>query len=113
MLEPVDFSFEAPKDSMSFETDLNFRRNLFLIYKEILQNIVKHAQASKVHIRVEVNEHVFLLDVRDNGVGFDLKSVSEGNGLRNFEQRAADMHSKVTIESAPGQGTKVEFRTSP
>lgn len=110
MLEPVEFSFQAPNAAMSFETDLNFRRNLFLVYKEVLQNIVKHAQCRRVEICIKSNENSFELLVEDDGVGFEINEAYSGNGLRNFKQRASEMMGEITIESSEGRGTRIELR---
>ncbi len=110
MLDPIEFSFKTPHDAMSFETDLNFRRNLFLVYKEILQNIVKHAQCSRVEICIKSHDNSFEMQVEDDGIGFEINGANSGNGLRNFKQRAREMMGEITIESSEGRGTRIELK---
>ncbi len=111
MLEPVDFLFSSPNETFDFETGLDFRRNLFLFYKECLQNIVKHAEAGTVQIKIEfsTDKNTLCLEVKDDGVGFDAGAQHEGNGLRNFKTRAEQMGGEMDIESAPGKGTTLRL----
>jgi ligand-binding sensor domain-containing protein/signal transduction histidine kinase len=107
MLESIDFTFTAPKASFTFETDLDFRRNLYLFYKECLQNIIKHSRADKVEIRIGQEENRLHLQVFDNGVGFDTAKEYSGNGLKNLCRRAADMGGAIKIVSENGKGAKI------
>lgn len=65
------------------------RRMVFLSYKEILNNIVKHAQANQVRIKMEMEKDHFILTITDNGIGFNLaeKQKGSGNGLDNMRYR--------------------------
>ncbi|THU34939.1 hypothetical protein FAM09_23395 [Niastella caeni] len=80
------------------------RRNLYLIFKEAINNIAKYAAATQVLIVLEKQEKQLQLLIKDNGKGFDVDQVTTGNGLKNIKQRAADMNAVVNIESAPGKG---------
>src|SRR4029079_14959980 len=76
----ISFPESIPEKFVSGE----FRRNIFLIVKESLHNIVKYAEASQVSISIKVNDHLELL-ISDNGKGFSSEmpeSTSSGNGLR-------------------------------
>ena len=109
MLEEIPFNFAEDIDESEFEYDLNFHRNLFLIYKEILQNIVRHAQATEVTIELSHTDYKFRLIVTDNGIGFEPTAEFKGNGLRNYQHRASEMNGEIVIHSKPGQGTRVEL----
>ena len=89
------------------------RRNLYLFFKEAINNIAKHSEASKVKIDFMIVNSSFekqgKLIIEDNGKGFDSKDISRGNGLNNFQKRADIMKGKVTIVSNPGKGTKIEL----
>jgi signal transduction histidine kinase len=88
---------------------LTIRRNMLPIFKEALNNIVKHARATEVEITVEGKAHLFRLSIRDNGAGFDEDRVRKGNGIKNLHRRAAEMNSKLQILSQPGHGTTVSL----
>lgn len=109
MLEGMDVDFNFDVDKSSFNNDLNFRRNLFLLYKEILQNIVRHAKASQVIIKLDQNEKQFTLSVKDNGIGFNTKTEFKGNGLKNFQHRAEEMNGEIVVSSEPDMGTQVKL----
>jgi signal transduction histidine kinase len=81
---------------------------LFAIGREALANVQKHARASAAHVRVEAQQGQVLLEVRDNGHGFDLGAGHPGHfGLDSMRSRAAEIGGRLTITSAPGSGTAV------
>jgi signal transduction histidine kinase len=83
-----------------------------LIYRcayELINNAVKHAQASAVNVQLMVDNGVIALTVHDNGVGFDPQKVNSGMGLENIRTRIAMYNGKMTIHSAPGEGTEVSI----
>ena len=82
-----------------------FRRNYFLIVKECLQNISKHANADRVDIHVYFDQGVLYLTIEDDGVGFDFENLGlGGNGLKNIKRRAKNIIGKVEFSSSPGNG---------
>ena len=109
MLDHLEFTFQTPSGDLQLETDINFRRNLFLIYKESLQNTVKHSRASHVDIEIKENREQFRMEIRDNGVGFNTDDSSDGNGLRNFKSRASQIGGTVAVRSEADTGTQVVF----
>jgi two-component system sensor histidine kinase ChiS len=90
------------------------RRNLLLIYKEIINNILKHSQATRVQIDVRLNgdrsgSKGVSFSIIDNGCGFDMGQAKGGHGLTNIRSRSARIGAVVSIESSPGRGTRVEL----
>lgn len=84
------------------------QRDLVLMLKETLHNIVRHAQAHTVEIRLTAEECRVVLRVWDDGCGFDPGGAKgEGMGLLNLERRAGKHGGSVTIDSSPGEGTSV------
>jgi len=97
---------EVPELPLSAE----MRHNLYLACKEALHNIVKHAGASEVSIRLDLNEKGFTLVIEDDGQGFVVAvPPARGNGLSNMRQRLKELHGVCCVESAPGRGTRVMF----
>lgn len=83
------------------------RRNVFLVIKETLHNIVKHAKASKVSITINFERPNVLIRTVDNGIGFDPNhSESMGNGLFNMQERMSKIHGKFDLLST-NEGTEI------
>jgi signal transduction histidine kinase len=91
---PPDWPFEA-------------RRQVFLVFKEALTNIVRHAQAGRVELSVEVKRRSLELRIADDGCGFDPAQALGGMGLASQQTRARSLGGTISIQSAPGHGTVV------
>ncbi|MDR3459600.1 MAG: two-component regulator propeller domain-containing protein [Verrucomicrobiae bacterium] len=103
----LDFPETIPARELS--TDL--RHNLFLVVKESLHNIFKHANATEVHLRVVVDETALVIYIEDNGCGFtQAPDDALSDGLRNMAHRMADIGGEFKVESQSGQGTKIILR---
>ena len=88
------------------------RRNLFLIFKEALNNISKYAGATLVEISIRYDVAQITLSISDNGKGFDVESHSQGNGLMNMRKRSELLNGSIDIQSAQGEGTKIILKVS-
>ncbi len=86
---------------------LQAEQALYRISQEALANVARHSRASQVQIRVTYEEEQVTLLVSDNGQGFDQSQKPKGIGLRSIQERAESVGGTATIESAPGQGTRV------
>ncbi len=100
--------------------DAELRYNLFLAVKEALNNVVKHAKASEVWLRLHIEPNTFTLVVEDNGQGLadaggsgaatgGGNRISSGSGLVNLQKRLAAIGGCCKIHRAPGGGTRVEM----
>jgi signal transduction histidine kinase len=89
--------------------DLPLRTEIELerIATEALTNAVRHSAATEVRVEVRKSDNVVLLDVLDNGSGFDPGTAATGFGLRGMRERAERIGGTLSIESIPGQGTRV------
>lgn len=86
------------------------RHNLVLAVKEALNNAIKHALASEIELRTELEPHKLRVQITDNGRGFLLEeSRALGNGLRNMEKRLVTSGGRCQIDSRASGGTKVTF----
>ncbi|MCK4450785.1 MAG: ATP-binding protein, partial [Anaerolineae bacterium] len=84
---------------------------LYRIAQEALNNVVKHAHASQVEIRLEDREGAIALEVRDDGIGFDPQDEYPGHlGLQSMQERATRLGGTLEIESAPGHGALLQAR---
>ena len=90
--------------------DAEVELELFRIAQEALSNALKHGQASRIDVDVDLENHPVSLRVRDNGVGFDPDSSlvrARHLGLTSMEERANELGARLNLSSAPGQGTTV------
>ncbi len=87
----------------------DMRHNIFLIVKEALTNALKHSGASEVLVQAKISGRTLEIVVRDDGKGFDPKSLAEGwrNGMGNMRRRTDAMGAKLDMQSEPGKGTTV------
>lgn len=83
------------------------RHRLMMAAKEALNNAIKHAEATEVHLALALEGDAFRLTVADNGKGFDAASVMRGNGLENLRRRLAEAGGSCEIDARPGSGTRV------
>lgn len=88
---------------------MDYRQNLFLIFKECINNSVKHSNCSRISLDAVVKGSVLKMTLIDNGKGFDITDVKYGNGLKNMKSRAAAIGGKLNINSSPGKGTIISF----
>jgi signal transduction histidine kinase len=110
-LASVACGLEVAEDLPDYPLDPKFRQELFLAFKEALTNIVRHAGASMVWLRVSVEADALRIELADNGRGFDLKSRAAGrDGLANMQERLQALGGHCEIVSTPPQGTTVRFR---
>lgn len=114
----VRLVFEVGPGVEAMVLDMQQRRDLFLLFKEAINNAVKYGQAPMVTVSIVRQHRHIVLTVRDAGVGFDPTQAaavdrSGGNGIRNMRKRAADMDGRIDIRSAPGEGTTVQLRFDP
>jgi two-component system sensor histidine kinase DevS len=104
----IEVSLAGPKDPLSDLLPLNAMA-LFHICQEALANIAKHAKASKVTIDLWSTSDRALLEIQDDGKGFDLEKTNQtvGHGLANMQTRVANVGGDLDIVTAPGEGTTI------
>ncbi len=81
--------------------------NLYRIIQESLQNIYKHADAKLVKINFELKDNFILLEITDDGIGFEINKVKKGIGLKNIASRVEDLGGDLDINSMRGKGTTI------
>jgi signal transduction histidine kinase len=101
-----------PVPDYKFELSIDQRRDMFLIFKEAINNAAKHSSASLVSVSVKEEAGTLEIAVQDDGVGFDTAQTYEGNGLKNYNHRARGGETAVEIYSKPGNGTAIRIRTN-
>ncbi|TDQ28735.1 tetratricopeptide repeat-containing sensor histidine kinase [Tenacibaculum caenipelagi] len=92
-------------------TDINekIKHNIYRILQEILQNCIKHAKATNVELSIYKESTNLVIDVKDNGIGFDSTKENNGIGLKNIHSRAKKLNSKIEITTKLGEGTCIKI----
>jgi two-component system sensor histidine kinase UhpB len=105
----IDYQFfEKVSEELTLNSDK--RKNLFLIFKETINNAAKYSNASKIEIRLSQADHTLVMSIKDNGQGFNEHTIKSGNGLRNLRERAREINGIVALKSIVGEGTEMELR---
>jgi two-component system sensor histidine kinase UhpB len=109
ILDPLDitYTFSGEENLQAIKLDVSTRKNLFLIFKETINNAAKYSSAKAIKIYFKKENNSLSLSIQDNGTGFDTESSSSGNGLRNMKERATDLRGKFELKSSTGAGTEV------
>jgi signal transduction histidine kinase/ligand-binding sensor domain-containing protein len=104
----ICFSYENCLDqSENLKLPGNYNRNIMMIFKEAMSNSLKHAQATQVKLKIHKTEkHEILIELSDNGIGFNPLYIKKGHGFQNMQKRANRIKSLLTPQSSPGQGTR-------
>jgi len=110
MNESYDLTVEVDSESAVRTADKNLRFLLFRLVRELLFNVVKHAEVGTARVALEEEEGFLKLVVEDEGVGFDPSEIDgedEGFGLINVRERIRMIGGRLALESAPGEGTRI------
>lgn len=102
---------EEPPIRENIHMPMDYGRNLILIFKEAVNNALKYSEANRLILRFyEDIDNSIVLELEDNGKGFDIDEQSEGNGLRNMRNRSRAIKGNFSLHSLPGIGTLVRIR---
>jgi signal transduction histidine kinase len=102
----VDFPDDPPPLTMNAEQ----RRHFYLLIKEALHNIVRHAGARTVQFRMQQEGNRLTVEISDDGRGFDpVTSPGGGNGLPGMRRRAETLKGELVVDSSPGKGVRILF----
>jgi len=104
----TDFRVEGIEGSLEeINMSMDLRRQIPLIFKEAMTNILKHANAKNVLLHFDVNDNNCFIKLEDDGNGFNLQTASAGLGLGNMKDRAKKIDAILTIKSQPEEGTQI------
>ena len=103
----IAFEFSEPAEEDDVQIGANIRREVFLIFKESVNNLVRHSACTEAEIDFRITGGTLKLEVRDNGKGLDTSQDSEGHGLSSMRQRAEGIGGQLEIISGSGEGTTI------
>lgn len=111
MLEMKDILYTFNTDSLpSIKLSPSKQYNFYLIFKEAVNNIVKYSNADEVGIELSCQEDHLVLNIIDNGIGFDERNIKSGNGLGNMRKRTESLGGEIKIDSKNQGGTQVRLK---
>lgn len=103
----VALNFDNQTINLKVNLSMEQRRNIYFVFKESINNILKHAKATKVSILIQSEKNTITFYIKDNGIGFNTSEVYEGNGLESFKTRSEEEGLIVSLNSIKGGGTEV------
>jgi len=106
----IEFLFHAPELDHELKLGANTRRNIFLVFKEALHNATRHSSCKTVTVDLKIERSWLILQVRDDGIGFDQGSNSDGHGFVSMTKRSRDLRGQLRVSSKPGEGTEISLR---
>ncbi len=116
----LNYSVKIEENLPELYINEEVKRNLFLTFKEVMNNIIKHAGAKNVNLRVKFYDNKILeICIEDDGKGFNMLETSlhsmeyqslHGNGLKNIQKRASEIDAVLQIISSPGRGTVISVK---
>ena len=111
ILEPlnIEYQFTIEQDLNSFKLSVSQRRDLYLIFKEAVNNAAKYSSCKNIKIELVQQEGKLILRISDDGTGFEETTVVHGNGLNNMQQRAKSIGGNLSVNSNPSNGTTVSL----
>ena len=116
ILEPAGITLNMHVSSRldNFTLNMQQRKNLYLVFKEAINNIAKYADCENVRVEIAIRLNKISLKIKDDGKGFSIADAANartfqpgGNGLNNLQKRAKELNGKITINSAIGRGTEI------
>lgn len=105
----IDFNIDFPEEVPDKAIQKEAYRNIFLMVKEALNNVVKHSKATSVNLIAALSDDSFSISISDNGKGFQSTQLSAGNGLKNMKSRSIAMKASVDVVGDRKTGTIFNF----
>lgn len=103
----IELQFKTPDAGVDFKLGADLRREIFLIFKESINNIVRHSGCTVASIDLQIEGGWLVLMMTDDGRGIDEEQIAEGTGLGSMRQRARKLGGRFEVSSQNGDGTKV------
>jgi signal transduction histidine kinase len=113
-VENINLGQQHLKIDLEIHSELNLTKvttklSIYRMLQEVVQNIIKHAAATKATIQLFEQPGKLHLLIEDNGMGFDFEKIKKGLGISNLENRVTLMNGMMNIHSSPGRGTIINI----
>jgi signal transduction histidine kinase len=108
----MHISYQATDADDQLKLSVIARKNIYLCFKELINNIAKHSHATQVELTILCHESNLKCAIADNGNGFDPLKKGNGNGLHNVQRRIKQIGGEFFYTSEPGKGVVLNFSIS-
>ena len=105
----IDYTFNFPRQKMDCRLNMEVKNNLYLIFKEAVNNLSKYSGCTHAILALTFDEKNIHLTIEDNGIGFDEQEIKHRGGLANMQQRAEEIKGSISILTGIGKGTRIEL----
>jgi len=105
----IEFHLDAPPANQNVRVNAEVRREIFLIFKEAINNVARHSGCRKASAALKIERGHMVLIVNDDGRGFDETNIEAGHGLESMRRRAEKLGGKLAMNSRNGEGTTVNL----
>jgi signal transduction histidine kinase len=105
----IVLTMDVPLASSEARLSMSARRDIYLVFKEAIANAARHSSCSRVTVTMRRDQSGMLLEVTDDGHGFDPAAVAGGNGLPSLRARAARLGATLRLNARPGGGTSIQL----
>ncbi|MBS1781463.1 MAG: sensor histidine kinase [Bacteroidetes bacterium] len=105
----IDYVFNFPKEKIDCSLTMEVKNNMYLIFKEAVNNLSKYADCTQANLSLTFDEKHIYLTVQDNGKGFNEAEIIHRGGLRNMQQRAEEINGTFCMTTTKGVGTIISL----
>lgn len=106
----IKLNFKENLKKPGIEISPNVRKELFMIFKESLNNSIKYSDTKNIDIYIGQSPRNIFLEIKDYGKGFEISEINRGNGLNNIEKRAETLNGEVKMISVINKGTEIKLK---
>ncbi len=106
----IALHFSADEKMADMLLPLEHRKNIYLIFKESVNNAVKYADARNIWVQLQITGKKIALLVKDDGKGYDPATIKQGNGLKNLHLRTKEIGGALLIQTGLGEGTSLQLQ---
>jgi len=106
----VAFKISSLESLDDVKLTMDYKQNLFLIFKEGIHNSIKHSGCTRISLDARISGDMLILSLKDNGRGVEEKTEFRGNGIKNMKDRAKTIGGEISLRSRKETGTEIIFR---